>query len=1031
LRGNSRLSFLLGEFIVTQFKGRKAARKPLLAAAIAMAFVAPFATAAGHKAQVDYDRFIVKFKDGTVEHANKSQRQQRLDTVGNSLGLHIGQLRRLAVGADVIKTDHPLNPQQQKRLIGKLRADPRVEYAEVDQKMYPLLTPNDTYYANQWHYYEPTAGINVTGVWDTYNGAGQVVAVIDTGITAHSDLTTNIIAGYDFIADTTTANDGDGRDADPSDPGDFTAANECAANTPAENSSWHGTHVAGTIAALTNNNLGVAGVAFGAKVMPLRVLGKCGGYTSDIADAIVWASGGTVTGVPANTTPAKVINMSLGGSGMCGNTQKTAINTAVANGTTVVVAAGNESDDAANHNPANCANVIAVGAVDRTGGMASYSNYGPTVDISAPGGGSGNAIASTINLGTTIPGAEGYAGYNGTSMATPHVAGVVALVRSAGGSTLTPAQMEQLLKVTARTQPVPCYLGCGAGLLDAGNAVTAAGTTVLNITDAQDADEGNSGTKTYTFTVNLSKALPTNVTFDIATSNGTATAGSDYVAKTSLGQVITAGQTSKTFTVTVNGDTTWEPDENFHVDITNVVGAVTVIDDQGEAFIGNDDTYTLTRNVAVTGLADGSTQHNKYFVLPSVPANATNLKFTLSGGTGDADMYVRFNANPTEATYDCAPYVNGNNEQCSMTTQAGNWYVMLDAYSSYTGATLMASYALPTDVGISVGDATVYEGNAGTKVLTFTATLSGTSTSAVSFDIATADGTATAGSDYVAKTSTAQSIPAGQLSKTFSVTLNGDQVVEPNETFTVNLTNVVGANLVDGQAVGTITNDDGPVLSINDAGFKEGDTGTKQLVFTVTLSQPSIYNVFYNITTVDAMATAGSDFVFSSLTNQVIPAGQTSKTFSVTINGDTVQEGNETMFVRISGANVPTIDSQGRGVLVNDDGAILSISDAPAIVEGDSGTKYVVFTVSLSQLAVAPVTFNFGTAPDTASGGSDFDPVVLTGVTIPYGQLSKLVAVTIRGDTNVEPDETFKGNISYGSVSILDATGVATITNDD
>ena len=1015
---------------MTQFSGRKAARKPLLAAAIAMAFVAPYATAAGHKAQVDYDRFIVKFKDGTVEHANKSQRQQRLDTVGNALGLHIGQLRRLAVGADVITTDHPLDPQQQKRLIGKLRADPRVEYAEVDQKMYPLLTPNDTYYASQWHYYEALAGINVTGVWDTYNGAGEVVAVIDTGITTHSDLSANIIAGYDFITSTTVSNDGDGRDADPSDPGDWVAAGECGAGSPAENSSWHGTHVAGTIAALTNNSLGVAGVAFGAKVQPLRVLGKCGGYTSDIADAIIWASGGTVAGVPANTTPAKVINMSLGGSGMCGNTQKAAINTAVANGTTVVVAAGNDSDDAANHNPANCANVIAVGAVDRTGGMASYSNYGTTVDISAPGGGSGNAIASTINLGTSSPGAEGYAGYNGTSMATPHVAGVAALVRSAGGTSLTPAQMESLLKVTARTQPVPCYLGCGAGLLDAGNAVLAAGTTVLNITDAKDQDEGNSGTNTYTFTVNLSKALATDVTFDIATANGTASAGSDYVAKTSLGQVIAAGQTSKTFTVTSNGDTTWEPDENFYVNITNVVGAVTVIDDQGEAYIGNDDTYTLTRNVAVTGLADGSTQHNKYFILPSVPANATNLKFTLSGGTGDADMYVRFNATPTEATYDCAPYINGNNEQCSMTTQAGNWYVMLDAYSSYTGATLLASYTLPTDVNISVGDTSITEGNSGTKLMTFTVSLDQASASAVTFDIATADGTATAGSDYVAKASTSQSIAAGQTSKTFTVTLNGDAVVEPDETVLVNLTNAVGATIIDAQGVGTITNDDGPTLSIADAGFQEGNSGTKTLTFTVSLSQASIYPVTYNIYTVDGMAVAGSDFVGQSLVAETIPAGQTSKTFSITTYGDTAIEGNETLFVRMSNASVPVTDGQARGMLINDDGPVLSISDA-SVTEGNSGTKLLTFTVSLSQLASANVTFDFSTAAVTAAGGSDFDPVSVTGITIPYGQLSKAVSVVVRGDTTVEPDETFRGNIAMGNVSIVDGVGIGTIINDD
>ncbi|MEE7566353.1 S8 family serine peptidase, partial [Xanthomonas sp. Kuri4-3] len=182
-----------------------------------------------------------------------------------------------------------------------------------------------------------------------------------------------------------------------------------------------GTHVAGTIAAVTNNAVGVAGTAYNAKIVPVRVLGRCGGYTSDIADAIVWASGGSVSGVPANANPAEVINMSLGGSGTCSTTYQNAINGAVSRGTTVVVAAGNSATNVSSSVPANCANVIAVAATTSAGAKASFSNYGTGIDVSAPGQG----ILSTLNSGTTTPGNASYASYNGTSMAAPHVAGVV------------------------------------------------------------------------------------------------------------------------------------------------------------------------------------------------------------------------------------------------------------------------------------------------------------------------------------------------------------------------------------------------------------------------------------------------------------------------------------------------------------------------------------------------------------------------------------------------------------------------------
>ena len=220
-----------------------------------------------------------------------------------------------------------------------------------------------------------------------------MVAVIDTGYRPHADLTGRFVQGYDFIWDPEVANDGDGRDADARDPGDWITSADAASVTfagcPVENSSWHGTHVAGTIAANTNNGVGVAGVNWQAKILPVRVLGKCGGYTSDIVDGMRWAAGLTVSGVPANANPAKVLNISLGGSGTCSMAEQSAVNDINATGAVIVVAAGNSDADAAAFTPSSCDGVIVVGATDKSGTRAYYSNYGSIVDISAPGGAQG------------------------------------------------------------------------------------------------------------------------------------------------------------------------------------------------------------------------------------------------------------------------------------------------------------------------------------------------------------------------------------------------------------------------------------------------------------------------------------------------------------------------------------------------------------------------------------------------------------------------------------------------------------------
>lgn len=438
----------------------------------------------GLRSDTAFDQFIVKYRDGSAERADSAAIDRGLarasQAVAGNRALGVKHFRRMSLGADVIRTDRKLDRVDAETLMRQIATDPTVQYVEVDVRMYPMLTPNDPRYPEQWHYFNATTGINLPNAWDKSTGSGIVVAVLDTGSTPHSDLNANTVAGYDFISNTTTAQDGNGRDNNPNDPGDWFTNWACGrAPDPlfeSRDSSWHGTHVAGTIAALTNNNIGVAGVALGARVQHARVLGRCGGVTSDIADAINWSSGGNVSGVPANPTPARVINMSLGAhnGGACSLTYQNAINAAVSRDTTVVVAAGNNNINVTNNPPGNCNNVITVGATTNTGARAWFSAFGAVVDIAAPG----IDVLSTWNNGLQGQGTEDYTLDSGTSMAAPHVAGVAALVQSrrqaAGQSLFTPAQLETHLRNNVRAFPSTPDQPIGSGIVNADAAVTAA-----------------------------------------------------------------------------------------------------------------------------------------------------------------------------------------------------------------------------------------------------------------------------------------------------------------------------------------------------------------------------------------------------------------------------------------------------------------------------------------------------------------------------------------------------------------------------
>lgn len=410
--------------------------------------------------------------------------------------------RKLSDGSHLLKLEHPMTVDEAKALATQLQQSGEIRAAEPDLLMQVQgITPNDPGFANgfgQWNYFAPSGsnfgGADITAAWDLTLGSSNIdIAVIDTGYRPHVDLQP-MLSGYDFISSATVANDGDGRDADASDPGDAVAAGDCGSGSAAKNSSWHGTHIIGTIAALMNNHLFGTGIAPNARILPLRALGRCGGYTSDIVDAMRWAVGIDIAGAPHNPTPVRVINLSLGSSGVCSFAFQRAINDVNSRGAMVVVATGNGGSNAVNQ-PANCSGVIAVTAHSIDGDSADYANIGTQTTISAPGGGCGTqslncvpgyttdgpAIYSLGNSGTTVPVADSAALKYGTSMAVPHVVGTIALMLSLTPE-LTASEITSRLRSSARPFPTHsvCLLAtsnglCGAGLLDTRAALASVG----------------------------------------------------------------------------------------------------------------------------------------------------------------------------------------------------------------------------------------------------------------------------------------------------------------------------------------------------------------------------------------------------------------------------------------------------------------------------------------------------------------------------------------------------------------------------
>ena len=428
---------------------------------------------------------IIRFASAevkTLSRDNLPPPQTMINEVIGSAGVPLQYSRPMSMGAYVFNFPASISQADSQAVVDRLLGVQSIEKIFLDAEQMEHLTPNDPYAGYQYNLMSPTrsgyfGAINAGGAWEITQGSSRVVvAVVDSGVRPHPEFASRLLPGYDFISNPLRSNDGDGRDSDASDPGNWILAGECSTNSKANNSSWHGTHVAGIIGAKGNNASGIAGVDWNTSILPVRVLGKCGGTVSDILDGMLWSAGIAVPGVPINKNPAQVINVSLGGRvlGGCENTPyPEAINQITAKGALLIVAAGNDSTEAANYVPASCEGAFTIGAVNPHGFKADYSNfsYSYKVHLSAPGGEGALGILSTVNSGTKGPESSTVARKYGTSMAAPHVAGVASLAFAVDPD-LSPEFLRLTLILTSRSFPPSSvctteYPICGFGIVDA------------------------------------------------------------------------------------------------------------------------------------------------------------------------------------------------------------------------------------------------------------------------------------------------------------------------------------------------------------------------------------------------------------------------------------------------------------------------------------------------------------------------------------------------------------------------------------
>jgi hypothetical protein len=717
--------------------------------------------------------------------------------------------------------------------------------------------------------------------------------------------------------------------------------------------------------------------------------------------------------------------------------------------TVVVPVVGDAVDEANETFVVNLSNLVgSPGTIGDAQGVGTITDDdGPPAlsvnDVTVPEGHAGTTTATfTISLSAASGQAVtvNWATTAGTATAgTDYVAASGSRTIAAGSTTATvgivvngdiQAESNETFGIALST-PANATIGDGSGTGtitddDASSVVSAGDVTVT---------EGNAGTTTATFTISLSPASSGAVTVDWATTAGTATAGTDYVAA-SGSRTIAAGSTTATVGITVNGDALDEDDETFGIALSNPANA-TIGDGSGAGTITDDDPLPVASvDDATVSEGDAGAKIATFTIALSAASSRTvTVDWATTAGTATAGTdYVAASGSRTIAAGSTTATVGITVNGDALDEDDETFAIAL---SNPTNATIGDGSGVGTIAdddplpALSISDDSVTEGDAGTQTMTFAVILSAQSSRTVTVQWATADAVAVGPSDYAAAGGTLTFSP-GQTSKSVNAIVNGDLVAEIDEPFLVELSAPTNATIGDGEAVGTIVDDELlPVIDIDAPSVTEGNAGTTSLTFTISLSHPSAAPVTVDWATAPGTATVGTDFLSGGGT-VTFASLETSKTISVTVNGDGLYEADESVVVALSNAtNAPIGRPQRNGFIANDDVAPgVSVSDR-SVTEGDAGTTILRFTLSTTFVSGADATVDFATSDGTASAGSDYAAASGT-VTIPAGSTSRTVDVTVQGDSVVEPDETLLLVLSEPThVTLGDAAALGTIENDD
>lgn len=561
--------------------------------------------------------------------------------------------------------------------------------------------------------------------------------------------------------------------------------------------------------------------------------------------------------------------------------------------------------------------------------------------------------------------------------------------------------------------------------------------TLITIGNAPAVTEGNAGVVTATFTVSLSKALQQTATVNFATADATATANADYIPASGT-LTFAPGEIQKPILVSVLGDTLNEANETFVVNLSNATNG-TITSAQAFGTITNDDAVVSATigDLTVTEGTGGTVSARVPVTLSAASGQTVSVGYTMTAGSATTADYTNGTGTVTFAPGVTAQTVDINivtdtiyeaNETFTVTLRTP---VNVTIARAAATVTILNDDPLPT---ISVSDVLMNEGNTGTANANFVVALSNPSSSTITVNYATADGTALAGLDYNAASGSLTYTP-GQTSKTVAVQVRGDTLDEPSETFTLSISGASNATI--GTAVGTATitdNDNPPSIRISDVTVTETDPGaTVDAVLNVTLSAPSSFPISVNYATTGGTATSNVDYTAASGT-VAFAAGETSKSVTITVLGDNINEVNETINVDLSGAVNATI-ADSRGVVTiteNDPLPEISINDV-AVTEGATGTtKPATFKVTLSRPSSRSVTVSYATGGGTATAGTDYTARSGT-LTFAAGVTSVDLPITVRGDATIEPDETVLVTLSSPNANgtLLRSVGTLTITNDD